>query len=83
MVSDSDLKSISSKSDAELEALIDSVHKTSDAEWRLAAIEEKIRRQKEKTDKNDKVQNDIRVMTLIILVLTILSVVIGVLSFIK
>ena len=83
MVSNSDEEKLREKSDAEIEAIIDTVHKTADASYRLAAIEEKHKRLKQQSLRNDKIQTDIRLMTLVILGLTLFSIIIGIYAIAK
>jgi hypothetical protein len=81
MTMDIDKTDVSGKPSHELQALIDG--QVPGSPFRIKAQEELFRRQKERDERNEKVQDSIRSMTRIILWLTLLAVGLGIFALLK
>lgn len=68
------------KTDAELETILDTYYNQAESPFRQAAVEEKHKRIKEQNIHNEIVQKDIRKMIRIILWLTFISIIIGIVA---
>ena len=78
-----DREQMKSKSDAELETIIDAYSKTADSSYRRAAIEEKHDRLKKQNKHSDNIQKSILIISIAVLILTAIGVLIGYLTLAK